>query len=244
MKNKLSKLNPNNSSVETLIKAYKPLIVYIVNMIFKRSKNFVYDYDHDDLIQEGMIGLMDAIKKYDKHVHRFKTYASIRITGSIKDAMRKYGNISRTDLYLNKKIMGYINSYKQLSGTTPASQLIRKDLNLTVDKYQKWAITRSNDQQSIRVNYNIKSIPKSFKKIFKERTTSFLTPEIRYLALEQLQNSFNFLTDKRVILIFKNYYIDYLTLNQIGKKLGISESRVSQIIKINKMKMLEENINQ
>ena len=78
---------------EELIKKNIPLVKYIASKIIIGKNKYV---EYEDLISYGMIGLMDAINKYDNTKGmKFSTYAAIRINGSIIDEIRKTSPISK-----------------------------------------------------------------------------------------------------------------------------------------------------
>src|SRR3990167_28530 len=91
------KKNPKSLSKqekEQLILEYKPLIRYVAQKIAMRLPSSV---ELDDLISSGVIGLMDAIDKYDPtRDNQFKTYAEFRIRGSILDELRAQDWVPRS----------------------------------------------------------------------------------------------------------------------------------------------------
>jgi DNA-directed RNA polymerase sigma subunit (sigma70/sigma32) len=88
--NKLVKADftPVNSSRDKLVVEYAPLIKYVAQKIAARLPANI---ELDDLISSGVIGLMDAIDKYDsKRDNKFKTYAEFRVRGAILDELRAH----------------------------------------------------------------------------------------------------------------------------------------------------------
>ena len=79
------------SNNDKLIIKHLPLVKRLVSKMDRG-----YDHDLDDLVNIGVIGLMDAIKKYDKDKNvPFEAYASLRIKGAVLDEMRRTGPVSR-----------------------------------------------------------------------------------------------------------------------------------------------------
>src|SRR6202158_6489917 len=79
---------------EKLILEYAPLIKFIAQKIAVRLPSNI---ELDDLISSGVIGLMDAIEKYDpSRDNKFKTYAEFRIRGAILDELRAQDWVPRS----------------------------------------------------------------------------------------------------------------------------------------------------
>ncbi len=78
---------------EAMILEHVPLIKYIVNRIAARLPSHV---DREDLLQAGIIGLMDAIEKFEpQRGIKFKTYAELRIRGAVLDSLREIDWVPR-----------------------------------------------------------------------------------------------------------------------------------------------------
>lgn len=76
-----------------IILEHIPLIKFLSIKIYNK---FPYPFEINELISYGVIGLIDAIKKYKPiHKNKFKTYAEYRIRGAILDAIREYNWVSR-----------------------------------------------------------------------------------------------------------------------------------------------------
>ena len=94
---------------DRLIMEHAPLVKYIAHRIAMRLPPQI---DIDDLINSGVLGLMDAIEKFDpsKEV-KFKTYAEIRVKGAILDELRSMDWIPRS---IRKVINKLVNAYHEL----------------------------------------------------------------------------------------------------------------------------------
>ena len=84
----------NNSYVkEEIVKKYIPLVKYIASRVIIGKTKYI---EYEDLVSYGMIGLMDALNKFDESKGmKFSTYASIRIKGSMIDELRRNSPISK-----------------------------------------------------------------------------------------------------------------------------------------------------
>jgi len=115
---------------EEIVKKYIPLVKYIASkIIIGKTKYVVYE----DLISYGMIGLMDAINKFDESKGmKFSSYASIRIRGAIIDEIRKNSPISKRSM---DKLNRYNEAVETLQGKllrSPDSLEIASELNISL----------------------------------------------------------------------------------------------------------------
>ena len=114
---------------EQIVTKYIPLVKYIASRV-SMGKNKYMEYE--DLVSYGMIGLMDAISKYDETKGmKFSSYASIRIKGSIIDEIRKNRPISKGAMdKLNRYNEAIENLQKKLF-REPSTDEIAEYMNLT-----------------------------------------------------------------------------------------------------------------
>jgi len=219
--------NISVSDRNKIIVQYLPMIRFIARKISSRLPAHI---DHEDLISSGVIGLMDAIKKYDAtRNNKFKTYAEFRVHGAILDALRSQDWIPRSIRDKTKKINKVTRELEQKYAKTPKSTEIAKALNISIDKY--------HDILTETKKVNIISIDESlfFSKMDK---FSVLT------LLENKKSSFNILNKKaiqkiitqsiedlpeRQRMVLSLYYYEEFNLRKIGQILKVTESRVSQL---------------
>lgn len=210
------------------VEDYIPLVKYIASKVsIGRNKSIEYE----DLVGYGMIGLMDAMNRFDEEKGmKFSSYASIRIKGAIIDELRKHRPISKGAMDKLKKYNEGIEYLQNKFLKEPSTEEITKHLNinigdiLTIETYINVMATVSldniilNDEDEMAVMHTIED----------KRTK---TPEEEYLEEELgeiLKASIDELKEKDK-LILNLYYYEELTLKEVGKILGISESRVCQI---------------
>lgn len=213
--------NKDLETKQALIEQYAPIVKLVAGRLSIYLNNYV---DLDDLIGYGVIGLIDAIDKFDlsKNV-KFETYASLRIRGAILDEIRKLDWVPRT---LRKKQKELSKAYVELEttlGRTPTDEEMGAELHLDSKEYynllQETNICSlvSMDEYEIQVS-NIKD-------------TSMPTPE-EYMQkkemLRLLEGSIGELSEREQVVI-QLYYFEELTLKEISSILEVSESRVSQL---------------
>jgi len=213
---------------EEIIKKNIPLVKYIASKIIVGKNKYV---EYEDLISYGMIGLMDAINKYDDTKGmKFSTYAAIRINGSIIDEIRKNSPIS-------KRAIDKLNRYNKVVEELQ-NKLYREPKDVEVAERMEISLKELTDIQGY-VNYismmSLETIlfgdDEEMSLINSIEDTKSPSPQ-RSLEekemLEYLRRGLDNLKE-RDRLILNLYYFEKLTLKQVGKVLEVSESRVCQL---------------
>ncbi len=126
-----------NKSDETLVKEYKNGDIEAFNEIYSRFKGTVKFFtrnlyllgaDDDDLMQEGMIGLMKACNTYSEDKSSFKTYATVCIKNSLYSAVKKFSSQKNKPLNISDSLDDeHILSGLSLFSVTPEDEVINKE---------------------------------------------------------------------------------------------------------------------
>ncbi|MEZ0392360.1 MAG: FliA/WhiG family RNA polymerase sigma factor [Pseudobdellovibrionaceae bacterium] len=214
---------------DKLILEYAPLIKFIAQKIAVRLPSNI---ELDDLISSGVIGLMDAIDKYDPtRDNKFKTYAEFRIRGAILDELRAQDWVPRSIRDKAKLLDKTMVNLEAEIGRVPTDEEVAKALNLNIDEFHDLL-------NQVR--------PVSLLSIDESQTFSNVDKKSILNILEgcKLNNPFNQLNVKTVKdivtqaieelperqrLVLSLYYYEDLNLKEIGKVLRVTESRVSQL---------------
>ena len=211
-----------------IIEEYLPLVKYIASRI-SIGKNQILEFE--DLVSYGVIGLMDAISKFDDSKGiKFSTYASIRVKGAIIDEIRKNRPISKGAMdKLNRFNMAVEKLQKEL-GREPSNEEIAKELNMTllevgeVENYINYisvvsledVIFSEDEDMNVMGTIEDKNSPSPEEKFVNNEKVEVLSQ-----AIADLNDK-----DRTVLNL---YYYEGLTLKQIGEILSVSESRVCQL---------------
>jgi len=120
--------------VNSMLKQYSPLVRRLAHqMIAKLPANV----EVDDLIQVGMIGLTDALSRYDAAQGvQFETFATQRIRGAMLDELRGNDYLSRGTRKHQREIEAALHRLQQRLGRSPAESEIAKEMGLTLAEYQ------------------------------------------------------------------------------------------------------------
>ncbi|MBP6217444.1 MAG: FliA/WhiG family RNA polymerase sigma factor [Oligoflexales bacterium] len=214
---------------DQLIMDYAPLIRFVAQRISVRLPSNI---DIDDLISAGVIGLMDAIEKYDpSRDNKFKTYAEFRIRGAILDELRSQDWVPRSVRDKAKKIERTYAELEQKLGRAVTDTELSESLGLPLDEYYsmvsnvKSISLLSIDELTSHNQYDKRSLLESLESVNTKNPFAHLkSKNIRNL----LMSSIDLLPEKQK-LVLSLYYYEELNLKEIGKILDVTESRVSQL---------------
>ncbi|MDF3831663.1 RNA polymerase sigma factor FliA [Cupriavidus basilensis] len=184
----------------------------------------------DDLIQAGMIGLLDAAKRYeDTHGARFETYASQRIRGAMLDEVRANDWQSRSLRQFTRRIERTIRGLEQTLGRAPLDSEVAQELDLPLDEYQ----TLLNEVYGCQL-LHYEDFERSGEEDFLDRHLSVsddgnpLTVLMESGMREALIRAIERLPEREK-LVLSLCYDQELNLREIGAVLEVTESRVCQI---------------
>lgn len=216
---------------ERLILAHLPLVKFIADRIANRLPPNIEVYD---LIAAGVIGMLDAIEKYDhtKEV-KFRTYAEFRIRGAILDELREGDFFPRPTREKIKRLENTTSVLEQKLGRSPDPEEIAARMDIPLEKYYKLeanmhlSIISLEDIDTIRRNYfdpNLENIGISDDGSWeKELFYNFLDSEKKKILLNSIESLLP--KDKMIISL---YYYDKLTMREIGEVMGLAESTISE----------------
>ena len=216
----------HNTAMAIAVEDYADLVKRIAQHMIARMPASV---QIDDLTQAGMIGLLEASKKYDaSRGASFETYAGIRIRGAIVDEIRK-GDWTPRSVHRNaRRISAVIADLEARLGRDVSSQEVAQAMGIELDEYY----IMSRDAVSGRLFSIDESLTDDDYRIIEpDNPTSFSTPDAsvqRQSFQQSLSNAISTLPE-RERLVLSLYYDEELNLKEIGQILGVSESRVSQI---------------
>lgn len=224
------KKNRDDKTREVLVKNYMPLVKYLTDRIVYHLPDHVRFNDREDLYIEGIIGLIEAIDRFDQDLNvKFETFATKRIRGAVLDTLRKEDLLPKNVRENVKKMEMSMNTLENKLGRPPSDEEIMKDLRMTkeafydiLDKMKGISLTSLNSEilsNDGEVYY--------FEDIIGESGTALIEFEQKE-AVNQLAAIIDTLErDERILL--EMYYWDGLTLKEIGMALDVSESRACQI---------------
>ncbi|GEA16669.1 sigma 28 [Moorella sp. E308F] len=213
-----------------LVLKYLPLVKYHVGRLAVKPPRHL---DQEDLVGYGIIGLLEAIDRYDpSRGVNFESFASQRIRGAILDALRQSHWAPRTLVEKLRRVSQVYRRLEQEQGSEVSDAVVAAAAGITVDELKEllergsqmavlsledFLFDREGEEGSTRGE--LLADPQS-----PDPAGRYEQEELRRALIEGLQH----LNDKdRLVLTL--YYYEGLTLKEIGKILGVSESRVCQL---------------
>ncbi len=221
---KAYKNDGSQDAKEKLIVEYVELVKIIAGRLYS---SFNANVDFDDLVSYGIIGLIDAIEKFDiaKEV-KFETYANIRIRGAIVDQIRALDWIPRSTRQKFKQLDEVMSKLHNIHGDNITDQILADEMNMTTTELNKFlgeasalSVISLDEKLSENSNFSIRSEDREISpegNLFDKETKKLLKERIESLP-------------EREKMIINLYYFSELTYKEIAGVLEISESRISQL---------------
>ncbi len=178
----------------------------------------------EELVQIGMVGLLEAAKSFDASQGAdLGTFASKRIRGAILDEVRKRSPLSRADSSHMKAEEQVVEQFLAKHGRPPTASEIASELDTSLDEYQR---QRGRSQKFRTTSLN--ELEESGQVPLSEK----VGPEDEVEAVETNEWLAGAIADlpEREQIVLSLYYNDEMNLKEIGAIIGVSESRVSQIL--------------
>ncbi|MBW2637036.1 MAG: FliA/WhiG family RNA polymerase sigma factor [Deltaproteobacteria bacterium] len=213
---------------DKLIMKYAPLVKNIVGRIAMRLPNYL---NKDDLINAGIIGLMEALEKFDETRNvRFETYAGFRIRGAVLDELRSIDIVPRSVRSKETRLEEAFEALWKEFGRHPTDEEVSDHLGISLEEYYKFldeargvCILSSDDlPPDYCEKYGRDDV---LEKMDRNNPFSLLA---RSELKETLKNAIDSLPEKEK-LVLSLYYYEELTLKEIGLTLDLTESRICQI---------------
>ena len=231
-------VNPAQSQV--IVQNYFNLVQSIASKIKRRLPAHV---EVEDLVQTGMIGLLEASRRYDSsRMVDFSSYANSRITGAILDELRKWDTCSRQDRKTGREIEEAKQRIRAKERREPSNEQIAEAVGLGLAEYDrtlqrlesgKQPTMRSAEQDCDAID-EISQLPSKDESPYDTYSKREGSGMLRKYVAE---------LKPRYRQVLEMYYFEDLGLKQIGERLGVGEARVSQIHKaaVSELRRLVEN---
>lgn len=214
---------------DKLILEYAPLIKFIAQKIAVRLPSNI---ELDDLISSGVIGLMDAIEKYDAtRDNKFKTYAEFRIRGAILDELRAQDWVPRSVRDKAKMLDRATLELESQLGRAANEEEVAGKLGMNMEEYfdllnqVRPVSVLSIDDAATFSNVDKKSILNILEGCkLNNPLTQLNLKSVKEVVAKSIED-----LPERQRLVLSLYYYEDLNLKEIGKILRVTESRVSQL---------------
>jgi RNA polymerase sigma factor for flagellar operon FliA len=214
----------NVAARDHLIVSYSPLVKFIAGRV---GSGLPASVDPGDLVSTGVLGLIDAIERFDPNQGvKFETFATPRIRGAIYDGLRQLDWVPRSIRTRARDVQRAISEFEVANGRSPSDPELAERLGLERAELDRWLtsiasttvgpLERALDAgaEPVALSGEMPQVPST---VVEDR-------EVRELVRSEIGK----LPDREK-LVLSLYYDEGLTLAQIARVLGISESRVPQL---------------
>jgi RNA polymerase sigma factor for flagellar operon FliA len=210
-----------------LLEAHAPLVKKLAHLMKAKLPPSV---EVDDLIQAGMIGLLDAIGRYEEtHGAQFETYAVQRIRGAMLDELRNSDWMPRNMRQNMRKIEVAMTKLQQSLGRSPSENEVAAQLKLSLAAYQEMLAEAGGHQLVYYEDFHDSESHEHFLDRYCEDSSAdplqaLMNTGFRDAVIEAILE-----LPEREKILMGLYYEQELNLKEIGAIMGVSESRVSQL---------------
>lgn len=210
-----------------LISEHAPLVKKLAHLMKAKLPPSV---DVDDLIQAGMIGLLDAANRYEEvHGAQFETYAMQRIRGAMLDELRSSDWMPRSMRQNMRKIENAMNALQQRLGRPPSETEVASQLKLSLDAYQEMLGGGGGHQLIYYEDFHDNEDGEHFldryaMDLADDPLQLLMNAGFRSAVIQAIED-----LPEREKILMGLYYEQEMNLKEIGAIMGVSESRVSQL---------------
>jgi RNA polymerase sigma factor for flagellar operon FliA len=205
--------------------AYAPLVKRIVRQLNSQVAGAI---DRDDMEQIGLMGLLEALRRYGQPDGAFGSYASLRVRGAILDELRRQDWRPRAVRQQSHKLRDAVRALTRKLGHEPSEQETIAGLGITADEYMAYQLDENAE------------LIASFDEVLHDVTADSSGtpgPEEALMIRRSLEQALNGLSEREQRVV-QMYYEFELSYKEIAAVLDLTDARVCQLNKaaLGKMK--------
>jgi RNA polymerase sigma factor for flagellar operon FliA len=205
-----------------LAEQHMPLVRKIAWQVQRRVASAI---DIEDLMQIGMIALVEAANGYEDRGHAFSTYASLRVRGAMIDHLRSRANLSRSAMAQRRAMAEASTRFACEHGRAPDESELAAAMGMAPAAFRAMADSTIAARQD------------SLDDLYSDHSVAFADhAEPIDVAIERDQLAAALASriaalPEREAMVLQLYFVEELNLDEIGQVLGITAARVCQIKK-------------
>jgi RNA polymerase sigma factor for flagellar operon FliA len=213
---------PKRASQEELVRAHMQLVRKIAWHVHGRVSSAI---DVEDLIQIGMIALVEAANGYEDRGHAFSTYASMRVRGAMIDHLRRHAAMTRSAMTKRRELLKAKADFEKRIGRSPSESELAQAMGLDGAAFRALTDeTAATYQESIDEVYSDQSM--WFADVEESADETLEREELAEALAEHISE-----LPEREAMVLQLYFVEEMNLEEIGLTLGIGAARVCQIKK-------------
>ncbi|HEY0685254.1 MAG TPA: FliA/WhiG family RNA polymerase sigma factor [Steroidobacter sp.] len=206
---------------------FAPLVKRVVKQLELQTGGAI---GREDLQQIGLMGLLDALRRYGVPDEKFPAYATVRVRGAILDELRRQDWRPRTVRQESHRVRDGVRELMRKLGREPTAAEIQQALGLTVEQYQDYQLAQSAEQ--------LANFDELLQQLTEQSGDRRHSPESHLLLQRSIEQALRRLNDREQRVVQLYYEFD-LSLKEIAHVLDITEARVCQINKLALKKLRE-----
>lgn len=213
---------PSVKKPEDLVRGHMQLVRKIAWHVHGRVSSAI---EIEDLIQIGMIALVEAANSYEDRGHAFSTYASMRVRGAMIDHLRRHATMSRSAMNKRRALLKAKSDFEKKYGRSPSDSELAQAMGL--DGAAMRALldeTAATFTESLDEVYSDQSM--WFADVEDAVDTTIERGELAAALAEHISS-----LPEREAMVLQLYFVEEMNLEEIGLTLGIGAARVCQIKK-------------
>lgn len=220
----------NEMTRDEIILKYAPMVKYIANRIVMKLPQSV---DVDDIIQVGILGLIDAVSKFDpQRGIKFQTYADFRVRGAILDELRAVDWVPRAVRHVASQIQEVYFRLEGALGRSAEDAEVAAEMGIPLTEfYQHLDAVRNVSILSFEDLRSSAQDDEDWDVLDFLADPDVLDP-LESIGLQELRVAISQAVQalpEKERLVVTLYYFEELTMSEIGEVLGLTESRISQL---------------
>lgn len=207
---------------EQLVLSHMPMVKRVAFHLRGRIPPLL---DLDELVQVGMLGLIEAARGYDpRRGIPFENFALSRVRGAMLDEVRRVSDLTRSSVTFNRNENAAAHKLVAELGRKPTQGEVAQSMGKDIGEYH-----REQGQAWRSETFSIEEVSEEVMNIAAERATQPEAQVERAQLLDALTGAIQELPEREQLII-SLYYVEELNLKEIGEILGVSESRISQLL--------------
>ena len=209
-------------SPEALVRSHMPLVRKIAWHVHGRVASAI---EVEDLVQIGMVALVEAANGFEDRGHAFATYATLRIRGAMIDHLRRHAAICRSAMARRRELAAVRQRIEGRTGRAPTEAEMAAEMGLDAASYRELVDgNQAVHHQSIDEIYSDHSM---WFADLEEQADDALDRQ----RLKQAIASAITTLPERDAMVLQLYFVEEMNLEEIGQTLGVGAARICQIKK-------------